>query len=130
MLKAGVPVVILSMFPLMYPVTGTFVPPTNPVKLETCEIVDPVISMFVGFVICPWNCTEFPIYPRKTAEELTFGLWQGKLNVRLLFPYASLILKKELKIDKLWTPTLSLLENVNPGWKRYKNLLPEPVGKK
>ena len=53
MLKAGVPVVILSIFPLMYPVIAVFVPPTNPVKLETCEIVDPVISMFVGFVICP-----------------------------------------------------------------------------
>jgi hypothetical protein len=96
-------------------VTGTFVPPTNPLKLETCEIVDPVISMFVGFVICPWNCTLFPIYPWKTAEELTFGLWQGQLNVRLLFPYASEILKKELKILRLCTPSLSLELNANEG---------------
>ena len=55
-LNAGVPDVILSIFPLMYPpATNVFVPETNPVKVAEFEMVPPVISMLLGFVICPWN---------------------------------------------------------------------------
>ena len=51
-LNAGVPLVILSIFPLMYPpVTNVFVPETNPVNVAWFEMVPPVISILEGFVI-------------------------------------------------------------------------------
>jgi hypothetical protein len=55
-LNTGVPLVILRIFPLMYaPVINVFVPETNPVKVATFEMVEPVISILDGFVICPVN---------------------------------------------------------------------------
>jgi hypothetical protein len=55
-LNAGVPLVILKIFELMYPaVISVFTPPTNPVKVAEFEMVPPVISTLLGFVICPWN---------------------------------------------------------------------------
>ena len=55
-LNAGVPLVILKIFELMYPaVISVFTPPIKPVNVAWFEMVEPVISILEGFVICPWN---------------------------------------------------------------------------
>ena len=59
---------------------------------------------------------------------LEVGKNPGNVIDNVLFPYAELMLKNELKILNDWTPTLSLLEKGNPGWNLYTNLFPEPVG--
>jgi hypothetical protein len=97
--SAGVPLVIRRRLLLIYPpAIETFAPPIKPVKVVVEVIVAPVISMFVGFVICPSNWTALPIDASNTAEFAPFGLKHGKLNLKLLLPYAADILKKELKI--------------------------------
>ena len=54
--KAGVPLVIRRRLLLTYaPAIETFAPPIKPVKVTVDGILEPVISMFVGFVICPSN---------------------------------------------------------------------------
>ena len=58
----------------------------KPVKVAVEVMVAPVISMFVGFVICPSNWTAFPILASNTAEFAPLGLKQGKLNLKVLLP--------------------------------------------
>ena len=56
MLRLGVPDVIRKIFPEMYPpATDVFALPTKPVNVAWFEMVEPVISILEGFVICPWN---------------------------------------------------------------------------
>ena len=50
--SAGVPLVIRKRLELTYPpAIETFAPPIKPVKVAVLEIVEPVISILVGFVI-------------------------------------------------------------------------------
>ena len=87
--SAGVPLVIRSRLLLTYPpAIDTLAPPMKPVKVAVEVMVAPVISMFVGFVIIASNWTAFPILASNTAEFAPLRLNQGKLNLKVLLPYA------------------------------------------